>query len=75
MLFGDLLHGGGVNTRSDSNCKFGAIRFKHGGARRQHGGSVAVDKKFGWGLLGSVHVQTRKNESHENLLFLMTACC
>jgi len=33
---------GGVNTRSDSNCKFGALRFKHGGGRRQRGGSVAV---------------------------------
>jgi len=37
---------GGVNTISDSDCKFGALRFKRGGGRRQRGSSVAV--RFKW---------------------------
>jgi len=60
---------GGVNTRSDSDYKFGVLRFKRGGGRRQRGGSVAVDKRSGWGLFGYVHVCKQER------MKLMKTCC
>lgn len=60
---------GGVNTRSDSDCKFGAFRFKRGGGWRQRRGSVAVDKRSGWDFFGSVHVCKQER------MKLMKTCC